>query len=89
MLRDVTWIAAYNDAVEYEENYFGKRIIVTTMQQVEGSWKSIAELVDSGRRIAVPGSSDDRYPSEDEARRGALSRAAGAVDRVRTSKGKP
>jgi hypothetical protein len=76
--------------VEYEETYRGQRIIITTQQQADGGWKSKAELLDSGRRIAVGDvAADDRYHSEEEARRAALSVAVGAIDRTRTSRGKP
>jgi len=75
--------------VEYEETYHGQRIVITTLRQAEGDWTSRAEFVESGRRIPVSGASDDRYSSEEEARHGALSIAAGAVDRARTSRGKP
>jgi hypothetical protein len=74
--------------MEYEETYYGQRIIVTTTQQPEGDWKSKAELLDSGKKIPL-GNLDDRYPSEEEAKRAALSFAAGAVDRTRIRKGKP
>jgi hypothetical protein len=76
-------------SMEYEETYHGQRIIVTTLQQPEGDWKSKAELLDSGKRILLGKTSDDRYPSEEEAKRAALSIAAGAIDRTRISKGKP
>lgn len=75
--------------MEYEETYYGHRIIVTTLQQSTGDWKSKAELLDSGRRSRLGGGSDDRYPSEEEARRAALSVAAGAIDRTRIARGKP
>ncbi len=75
--------------MEYEETYHGQRIIVTTLQQPEGDWKSKAELLDSGKRVPIGETSDDRYSSEEEAKRAALSIAAAAIDRTRISKGKP
>ncbi len=75
--------------MEYEETYHGQRIIVTTLQQPEGDWKSKAELLDFGNRVLFEKTSDERYPSEEEAKRAALSIAAGAIDRTRISKGKP
>jgi hypothetical protein len=75
--------------VEYEETYHGQRVIVTTQQQAAGDWTSKAELVDAGRRIPLPGGEEDRHASEEDARRAALSVAAGAVDRARISRGKP
>lgn len=76
-------------SMEYEETYHGQSIIVTTLQQPEGDWKSKAELLDSGKRVPLGETSDDRYPSEEEAKRAALSIATGALDRARISKGKP
>jgi hypothetical protein len=75
--------------MEHEESYHGQRIIVTTLQQAAGGWKSKAEIVGSERRIPIDAGPDDSYPSEDEARRAALSAAAGTIDRNRISKGKP
>jgi hypothetical protein len=75
--------------MEYEETYHGQRIIVTTLQQPEGDWKSKAELLDSGKRISLEKTPEDRYPSEEEAKRAALSVAAGAIDRTRILIGKP
>jgi len=76
--------------MEYQETYHGQPIIVTTEKQRVGTWKSKAELLDSERgRIPVEDGLDEVYPSEDEARRAALSYAAGAIDQTRISKGKP
>jgi len=75
--------------VEYEETYHGQRIIVTTLRQATGDWTAKAELLRSGGKVAVEGCSDDRYPSEEQARSAALSLAAGVVDRTRVSRGKP
>lgn len=75
--------------MEYEEKYHGRRIVVTTLKPGSGGWKAKAELLDDGRRIPVGEETGDEYPSEDEARRAALSVAVGAIDRARISKGKP
>jgi hypothetical protein len=75
--------------MEYEETYHGQRIRVTTLQQPEGTWKAKAELLESGKRILLGKTPDDGYVSEEEARRAALSVAAGAIDWTRISKGKP
>jgi hypothetical protein len=75
--------------MEYKEIYHGNSIIITTLQQAEGDWKSKAELLDSGKRISLWIGSDERYRSEEEARRAALSVAAGAIDRTRIASGKP
>ncbi len=75
--------------MEYEETYHGQRIIVTTLQQPEGDWKSKTELQDTGKRVLLGKTADERYPSEEEAKRAALSIAAAAIDRTRISKGKP
>ena len=79
----------YNSVVEHEEKYRGQRIVVTTMQQ-GGSWSGKADLVDeSGLRSALVSEAKGGHPSEEEARRAALSLAVEALDRGRTSKGKP
>lgn len=75
--------------MEYEETYHGRTIIVTTVEQASGEWTSKAEFLDSGARVPIEGGPDDCYASEEEARRAALSFAAGAIDRTRISKGKP
>jgi hypothetical protein len=75
--------------MEYEETYYGRRIIVTTEQQPSGEWTSKAELLDAGGRTPVAGGSDARYLSEEIARSAALSAAAGAIDATRIRKGKP
>jgi hypothetical protein len=75
--------------MEYEDTYRGQRIIITTLQQPDGDWKSKAELLDSGNRVPHEMTSDERYPSEEEAKRAALSIASDAIDRTRISKGKP
>ena len=75
--------------MEYEETYHGKRIVVTTCRQPDGEWKSKAELVESGKRTTLGEAVDDRYFSEEEARRGAFSVAAGVIDRTRIFRGKP
>jgi hypothetical protein len=75
--------------MEYQENYHGQPIIVTTVEQAPGSWKSKSELLDSEhRRIPVEDGADEVYSSEEEAKRAALSYAAGAIDRARIYKGK-
>lgn len=75
--------------MQYEETYYGYRVIVTTFQQSEGDWKSKVELLDSGKRVPLGKTLDERYSSEEEAKRAALSTAAGVIDRIRISKGKP
>jgi hypothetical protein len=75
--------------MEYEDTYRGQRIIITTLQQPDGDWKSKAELLDSGNRVPLGMTSDERDPSEEEAKRAALSIASDAIDRTRISKGKP
>jgi hypothetical protein len=74
--------------MEHEETYYGRRIIVTTVQQASGEWMSKAELLDARGRLPLGGGSGDRYPSEEAARRAALSAAAAAIDATRILKGK-
>ena len=76
--------------MEYKEIYRGKNIIITTLQQAEGDWKAKAELLlNSGKRISIWSGSEEQYSSEEEARRAALSVAAGVIDRTRITMGKP
>ncbi len=75
--------------MEYEETYYGRRIVVTTVQHASGEWASRTELLEYGGRTPLGKGSDDRYPSEEAARRAAVSAAAGAIDASRISRGKP
>ena len=75
--------------MEHEETYHGQRIAITTRQEAGGSWSVQAELLASGRREALGTPSDERYDSEEEARRAGLTVAAEAIDRSRTARGKP
>jgi hypothetical protein len=73
----------------YEEWYQGQRIFLTTIQTEEGTWGWEAEIADDGHRVAIDSTSGDIYGTEDEARYAARSAAAAAIDRLRTSRGKP
>ena len=75
--------------VEHQERYRGEHLIITTERQADGRWMSKAELVQSGERAAVAIPAGGPYPSEEEARAGALSGAVSAIDRARVSAGKP
>ncbi len=66
----------------------GHKIIITTTQQADGRWKSKTELSDHAKSKIVLEDSES-YKSEEEAKRGALSKAAGAIDQSRISIGKP
>jgi hypothetical protein len=61
---------------------------VTTSQTAAGAWSARAALPDDDEHFALA-DRDDTYDSEDEARRAALSTAAEAIDRARSSQGKP
>jgi hypothetical protein len=74
--------------MEYEESYYGHRIVVTTSKTVSDAWTASAALPDDGDDIALVGG-EETYRSEDEARDAALSAAAQAIDRARSSQGKP
>jgi hypothetical protein len=75
--------------MQYEESYCGQRIFVTTEREEDGAWTSWAELLDDEGRVASTAEVGREYASEDDARRAALSAAAGVIDRARTSRGKP
>ena len=77
-----------NDGMEYEETYYGQQIVITTIQK-GGGWAVQVDLLDSGKRTPLWGDTDRIYPTEDDARGAARSAAAAAIDRARTSKGKP
>jgi hypothetical protein len=75
--------------VEYEETYQGRRVVVTTAQETEGTWTSQVEFLDDGERVPVADAAQQTYASEDEARLAGFSAAAAAIDRARASRGKP
>jgi hypothetical protein len=75
--------------MQYEESYYGQRIIVTTEETAEGTWTSRAELSDVRDGALREADVEGEYMSEDEARRAAVSAAAAAVDRTRAMRGKP
>ena len=75
--------------MQYEETYYGHRIVVTTTKNSGGRWTSKAELADAPPGATAAHEADADYESEDDARKAALSKAAGAIDRGRTGKGKP
>ena len=75
--------------MEYEESYQGRKIIVITEPGPAGAWTSRAELLEDGSRLPLVPGSQQAHPSEEEARRAALSAAAAAIDRARASQGKP
>ena len=75
--------------MEHEETYHGQRIVITTWQEAGGRWNVKVESLASGTREALGSASNERYASEEEARRAGLSMAAGAIDRARTMRGKP
>jgi hypothetical protein len=80
----------YDRLMQYEETYYGRRIVVTTTKNSGGRWTSHAEVVGEASDSTIPGEGADAdFASEDEARRNALSRAAGAIDRARQRQGKP
>jgi len=87
MVVDQAW--GIDTRMEYEEIYYGQHIIITTLQQAEGNWKSKAELLDSGKRTPIGWDSGEQYHSEEAARSAALSAAAEAIDRTRITRGKP
>jgi len=75
--------------MEYQEFYHGEPITVSTQERMPGAWTSQAELVIGGRTVQLAGGPEEEYPSEEEARRAAVSTAAGAIDRARAGRGKP
>jgi hypothetical protein len=75
--------------MEHEEWYHGRRIVLTTEQLATRVWTFRAVLHDDEGRASLVVETGQKYGSEEEARRAALSAAAAAVDRDRTARGKP
>ena len=75
--------------MRYEESYQGRRVVVTTAQDPEGTWTARAEFLDDGEKVPVEGSAQEAHASEQKARRAGFSAAAAAIDRARASQGKP
>jgi hypothetical protein len=75
--------------VQHHESYQGRPITLTTEQTVDGSWAWKAEVPEEVRGSAISSPADGTYRTEDEALSAARSAAAEAVDRARTSRGKP
>jgi hypothetical protein len=73
--------------MDYEETYYGHRVVVTTTETAAGAWSASARLPDDGEGATLGG--EETYASEDEARRAAMSAAVAAIDRARSSQGKP
>ena len=71
--------------MEYEESYKGRRVKIVTEQSGDGTWCSLAELLDSPE----PALQVDRCSSEEHAHSAALSAAMAKVDRIRERIGKP
>jgi hypothetical protein len=75
--------------MQHREFYQGEPITVSTQERTPGSWTSQAEFVLGGRIVRLAGGPEQEYPSEEEARRAAVSTAAAAIDRARAGRGKP
>jgi hypothetical protein len=75
--------------MRYEESYQGRPIVVTTTPARTGSWAWAADIVDGAHRISIVSAPGDSFATEEAARSAARSAAAAAVDRARTSRGKP
>lgn len=80
----------YGEEVEHNETYQGYRLIVTSSEERPGSWTYRVDILcDGERHRLLSNTAEVRYASAEEARRAALSAAAGAIDRMRASRGKP
>jgi hypothetical protein len=75
--------------MEHEERYMGRRFVVTTRQTSAGEWWYSAETADTLRRAPLVEDPETLYSSEEAAARAGVSAAAGAIDRARTTRGKP
>ena len=75
--------------MKHEESYYGHRVVVTTTQNASGRWTSTIDVPGAGPESTHGGeASGGEFPSEEEARQAALSRAAGIIDRARQNQGK-
>jgi hypothetical protein len=75
--------------MEHEETYQGRRFVVTTTQAPNGTWSFSAATIDADQRVPLVAAGESTYDSEEEAWRAGVSAAAGAIDRTRTTRGKP
>jgi hypothetical protein len=75
--------------MEHEETYQGRQFVVTTRPTADGAWSFSAHLIDADQRAPLVGDSETTYASEEDAWRAGVSEAAGAIDRTRTTRGKP
>ena len=75
--------------MQHEEFYHGERITVSTQKRTPGAWTAIAEFAIGGRIVRLAGGPEQEYPTEEEARRAAVSAAAAAIDRTQAGRGKP
>jgi hypothetical protein len=76
--------------MKYEETYYGHRIVVTTVKNAGGRWTSSVEALDAQPTATDPDEeSGAEFSSAEDARRAALSRAVGLLDRARRGQGKP
>jgi hypothetical protein len=76
--------------VEHDETYQGYRLIVISSEERPGSWTyRVDVLCDGERHLLLSNTAEVRYASADEARRAAMSAAAGTIDRMRAGRGKP
>lgn len=78
--------------MKYEETYHGNRIVITTTQLSDGSWRGHAEVQAADfepQPIPLQEDALQGYRTEEDARQAALSEAAGAIDRTRIHRGKP
>jgi len=86
----ITVTGGYGGGMEQEEIYKGNKLLVITREDASRSW-SYAVVVESGdgSRLPLVDSGEHRYASAEEAHRAGSSAAAAAIDRTRTTKGKP
>jgi hypothetical protein len=75
--------------MEHEETYQGMHFVVTTTPTAGGAWSFSAHSTDADQRAPLVPGSETTYASEEDAWRAGVSAAAGAIDRTRTTRGKP
>jgi hypothetical protein len=77
---------AFMPSHQYTESYKGMQITIQTTPNPDGTWNGTARIEQTPFQAPVQA---ERFATEDEARRHALSMAAESVDRTRTLIGKP
>ncbi|MGH3726972.1 MAG: hypothetical protein ACRDUS_22935 [Mycobacterium sp.] len=75
--------------VQHHETYQGVRIVITTIELVDGAWSWEAQWEADQVQASIAASAGVTYPAEEQALAAARSEVAATVDRSRIARGKP